>query len=424
VSFHKILDFFYLKIPGLNMVLNNTLNFNTLIKKVELEHNLKNFTLNFGPQHPAAHGVLRLVLELKGEVVVKADPHIGLLHRGTEKLLEYKTIAQALPYFDRLDYVSMMAQEHTFALAVENLVNIPVDINIQLIRILFCEITRILNHLLAIGCHAMDVGAMTPFLWAFEEREKLMGFYERISGARMHAAFIRPGGFSYDFPIDLLSDIRIFIFKFSECLENIEDMLTNNRIWKERLIDVGIVSASQAIEWGFSGVLLRSTGLAWDLRKNMSYDCYNLLYFDIPTGKNGDCYDRYILRIAEMIQSIRLINQTIDLLEKFYLNSNLKSISKVVSNKTFMEDLIEHFKISTGVLKLKSGESYTAIEAPKGEFGIFLIGNSTEIPYRCKIKAPGFGHLQFLNDMCKGHLLADVVTIIGTQDIVFGEIDI
>lgn len=405
------------------MSLKKSLNFKTLVKKVELEHKLKNFTLNFGPQHPAAHGVLRLVLELKGEVVINADPHIGLLHRGTEKLIEYKTIAQALPYFDRLDYVSMMAQEHTFSLAVEKLADLPVDLNVQLIRILFCEITRILNHLLAIGCHAMDVGAMTPFLWAFEEREKLMSFYERISGARMHAAFIRPGGLSYDFPFDLLLDIRIFASKFSECLENIEDMLTNNRIWKERLVDVGIVSASQALEWGFSGVLLRSTGISWDLRKNMPYDCYQNLAFDIPIGIKGDCYDRYLLRIEEMIQSIRLINQTIDLLESNFFNNNLKSSSKLLSNKTFMEDLIEHFKISTGLLKLKSGETYTATEAPKGEFGVFLVGNSTEIPYRCKIKAPGFGHLQFLNDMCKGHLLADVVTIIGTQDIVFGEID-
>jgi NADH dehydrogenase (ubiquinone) Fe-S protein 2 len=403
-------------------MINKFLNYNTLLKKVELEHKLKNFTLNFGPQHPAAHGVLRLVLELKGEIVINADPHIGLLHRGTEKLIEYKTILQALPYFDRLDYVSMMAQEHTFALAVEKLANLNVNLNIQLVRILFCEITRILNHLLAIGCHAMDVGAMTPFLWAFEEREKLMSFYERISGARMHAAFIRPGGFSYDFPIDLLVDIRFFTSKFSECLENIEDMLTNNRIWKERLIDVGIISSIQAVEWGFSGVLLRSTGISWDLRKNMPYDCYDKFIFDIPTGKYGDCYDRYILRVAEMIQSIRLINQSIDLLENINI-SNIKSTSKIISNKTFMEDLIEHFKLSTGLIKLKSGETYTATEAPKGEFGIFLIGNSTEIPYRCKIKAPGFGHLQFLNDMCKGHLLADVVTIIGTQDIVFGEID-
>lgn len=403
------------------MVTNKNLNFKTLLKKVELEHKLKNFTLNFGPQHPAAHGVLRLVLELKGEVVIAADPHIGLLHRGTEKLIEYKTVAQALPYFDRLDYVSMMAQEHTFSLAVEKLADLPVDLNVQLIRILFCEITRILNHLLAIGCHAMDVGAMTPFLWAFEEREKLMSFYERISGARMHAAFIRPGGLSYDLPFDLLVDIRSFSSNFSECLENIEAMLTSNRIWKERLVDVGIVSSSQALSWGLSGVLLRSTGISWDLRKSMSYDCYNKLNFDIPVGIKGDCYDRYLLRIEEMVQSIRIINQILDLLEVSFFNKNLKSTSKLISNKSYMEDLIEHFKISTGFLKLKSGETYTATEAPKGEFGVFLIGNSTEIPYRCKIKAPGFGHLQFLNDMCKGHLLADVVTIIGTQDIVFGD---
>jgi len=405
------------------MFINNNLKFKTLLKKVELEHKLKNFTLNFGPQHPAAHGVLRLVLELKGEVVIAADPHIGLLHRGTEKLIEYKTIAQALPYFDRLDYVSMMAQEHTFSLAVEKLADLPVDLNIQLIRILFCEITRILNHLLAIGCHAMDVGAMTPFLWSFEEREKLMSFYERISGARMHAAFIRPGGLSYDLPFDLFIDIRSFSKNFSECLENIEAMLTSNRIWKERLVDVGIVSSSQALSWGLSGVLLRSTGISWDLRKNMSYDCYNNLNFDIPVGIKGDCYDRYLLRVEEMVQSIRIINQILDLLEISFVNNNLKNTSKLISNKSYMEDLIEHFKVSTGFLKLKSGETYTATEAPKGEFGVFLIGNSTEIPYRCKIKAPGFGHLQFLNDMCKGHLLADVVTIIGTQDIVFGEID-
>ena len=405
------------------MFADKNIKFKTLLKKVELEHKLKNFTLNFGPQHPAAHGVLRLVLELKGEVVVAADPHIGLLHRGTEKLIEYKTVAQALPYFDRLDYVSMMAQEHTFSLAVEKLADLPVDLNVQLIRILFCEITRILNHLLAIGCHAMDVGAMTPFLWAFEEREKLMSFYERISGARMHAAFIRPGGLSYDLPFDLLVDIRSFASNFSDCLENIEAMLTSNRIWKERLVDVGIITSSQALEWGLSGVLLRSTGISWDLRKSMSYDCYNKLNFDIPVGIKGDCYDRYLLRIEEMVQSIRIINQILDLLEVTFSNNNLKSTSKLISNKSYMEDLIEHFKISTGFLKLKSGETYTATEAPKGEFGIFLIGNSTEIPYRCKIKAPGFGHLQFLNDMCKGHLLADVVTIIGTQDIVFGEID-
>lgn len=394
-----------------------------LLKKTEFEHQLKNFTLNFGPQHPAAHGVLRLVLELQGEVIKKADPHIGLLHRGTEKLIEYKTVMQALPYFDRLDYVSMMAQEHTFSLAVEKLSNISVSTTVQVARVLFCEITRLLNHLLAVGCHAMDVGAMTPFLWAFEEREKLMCFYERVSGARMHAAFLRPGGLSYDLPQDLLIDIRNFVAKFPECVANIEDMLTNNRIWKERLIDIGIITSKQALDWGFSGVLLRSTGISWDLRKNMSYDLYHKLNFEVPVGTKGDCYDRYLLRIEELFQSVRIINQTLDLLEDLSLKHNLKACNKILSNKTCMEDLIDHFKVSTGLLKLEAGETYTATEAPKGEFGIYLIGNSTEIPYRCKIKAPGFGHLQYLNEMCQGYLLADVVTIIGTQDIVFGEID-
>lgn len=395
----------------------------TILKKTEFEHYFKNFTLNFGPQHPAAHGVLRLVLELEGEIVSKADPHIGLLHRGTEKLIEHKTVLQALPYFDRLDYVSMMAQEHTYSLAVEKLANLPAGSGIQFARILFCELTRILNHLLAVGCHAMDVGAMTPFLWAFEEREKLMGFYERVSGARMHAAFMRPGGFSYDIQPDLLVDIRTFVLKFTECLANIEDMLTANRIWKERLIDIGIVSQAEAISWGFSGVLLRSAGVSWDLRKNMPYDAYSNLSFDIPVGTKGDCYDRYLLRVEEMIQSVRLINQVLDWLEANPYSINNKAPNQFLTSKMQMEDLIEHFKVNTGSLKLNYGETYTATEAPKGEFGIYLMGNSTEVPFRCKIKAPGFGHLQFLNQMCKGHLLADVVTIIGTQDIVFGEID-
>lgn len=396
-----------------------------LLKKTELKKKLKSFTINFGPQHPAAHGVLRLILELNGEVVLRSDPHIGLLHRGSEKLIEYKTVMQALPYFDRLDYVSMMAQEYTFSLAVEKLLNISVNLKIQYIRILFYEITRILNHLLAVGCHAMDVGAMTPFLWAFEEREKLMLFYERASGARMHAAYIRPGGLANDFPVSLLNDIRSFIPKFSECLSNIEDMLTTNRIWKERLIDVGIVSAQQALDWGFSGVMLRGTGLAWDLRKNQSYDSYDKFVFDIPVGLNGDCYDRYLLRVEEMIQSLRVISQALDLIEQvsFVDNQTVKVNKKLYSIKASMEDLIDHFKVTTGFLKLPAGETYFATEAPKGEFGVYLLGNASDVIYRCKIKAPGFGHLQALNDMCKGHLLADVVTIIGTQDIVFGEVD-
>ena len=405
--------------------------FKTILKKTESKNQLKNFTINFGPQHPAAHGVLRLILELNGEVVIKADPHIGLLHRGTEKLIEYKTVLQALPYFDRLDYVSMMAQEHTFSLAVEKLANISVSQKVLLIRVLFLEITRILNHLLAVGCHAMDVGAMTPFLWAFEEREKLMEFYERVSGARMHAAYIRPGGLSNDFPVELLNDIKVFSLNFSDRLLEIEEMLTNNRIWKERLIDVGIVSYKQAMEWGFSGVMLRSTGVAWDLRKNNPYDYYQYLNFDIPVGSKGDCYDRYLLRIEEMAQSLRIINQVIDELDnKIYdfsqpnfENINSKHSIKYNVMKTYMEDLIDHFRLSTGSITLRAGETYCATEAPKGEFGVYLIGNNTEKPFRCKIKAPGFGHLQSLNDMCKGHMLADVVTIIGTQDIVFGEVD-
>lgn len=401
----------------------NKKNFKVLLKKTETTNQLKNFTINFGPQHPAAHGVLRLILELNGEVVVRADPHIGLLHRGTEKLIEYKTVAQALPYFDRLDYVSMMAQEHAFSLAVEKLCNIFVNKKIQFIRILFCEITRILNHLLAVGCHAMDVGAMTPFLWAFEEREILMEFYERASGARMHAAFIRPGGFSYDIPISLLEDISLFTSNFLERLAEIEEMLTNNRIWKERLIDVGIINAKQALAWGFSGVMLRSTGIPWDLRKNLSYDCYDQINFDVVVGSKGDCYDRYLLRIEEMVQSIRIIEQCIDILIQNFNNETYKTSPQRINMKSYMEDLIDHFKSSTGNLVLSSNETYTAVEAPKGEFGIYLVGNSTEIPFRCKIKAPGFGHLQALNEMCKGHLLADVVTIIGTQDIVFGEVD-
>lgn len=394
-----------------------------ILKIFDTKYRLKNFTLNFGPQHPAAHGVLRLVLELNGEIVINANPHIGLLHRGTEKLIEYKTVMQALPYFDRLDYVSMMSQEHTYSLAVEKLANIFIDFNTQIIRILFCEITRLLNHLLAIGCHAMDVGAMTPFLWAFEEREKLMEIYERVSGARMHAAFIKPGGFSYDISIDILVDIRMFTIAFVDCLASIEDMLTNNRIWKERLIDVGIITYKDAIRWGLSGVLLRSTGLCWDLRKNLPYDAYYNLNFDIPIGNKGDCYDRYLLRLEEMYQSTRIIFQCLDFLEINLHCVTINVNNKIMSNKSSMEDLIDHFKCSTGVLQLKTGDTYTATEAPKGEFGIYLIGNSTEIPYRCKIKAPGFGHLQYLNDMCKGHMLADVVTIIGTQDIVFGEVD-
>jgi len=394
-------------------------------KKNLLKKKLKNFTINFGPQHPAAHGVLRLILELKGETIQKADAHIGLLHRGTEKLIEHKTFFQALPYFDRLDYVSMMAQEHTYSLAIEKIGSLLVPRRAQIIRVIFLEITRILNHLLAVGCHAMDVGAMTPFLWAFEEREKLMEFYERVSGARMHAAYIRPGGVSIDLPLGFLDDLFLFIKQFIFRLDEMEEMLTNNRIWKERLVDIGIVNKKTAIDWGFSGVMLRGSGIPWDLRKNQSYEIYNELNFFIPVGIHGDCYDRYLIRIEEMRQSVNIINQALNKIDY----GCIKSINHKCSSpsrlelKLSMETLIHHFKFYSENFILPSDETYTATEAPKGEFGIYLITNNSNNPYRCKIKAPGFGHLQALDIMCKHHLIADVVTIIGTQDIVFGEID-
>nr|NP_038175.1 NADH dehydrogenase subunit 7 [Synura synuroidea]AAF36941.1 NADH dehydrogenase subunit 7 [Synura synuroidea] len=396
-----------------------------LLKEKTLIRNLKNFTINFGPQHPAAHGVLRLILELDGEIIVNSDPHIGLLHRGTEKLIEYKTYLQALPYFDRLDYVSMMAQEHTYSLAIEKLMNIKIPRRAQIIRVLFCEITRLLNHLVAVGCHALDVGAMSPFMWGFEEREKLMEFYERVSGARMHAAYFRPGGVASDLPIGLLDDIFIFIKQFKIRLDEMEEMLTSNRIWKERLVDIGIVSAFDAINWGFSGVLLRGSGVPWDLRKSNPYEIYNELNFSYPVGTNGDCYDRYLIRIEEMRQSLSLISQCLNIINDGPIkttNSKLTSPS-LFELKNSMESLIHHFKYYTEGLIPGFGETYTATEAPKGEFGVYLISNNTEKPYRCKIKAPGFGHLQALNFMASGHMIADVVTIIGTQDIVFGEVD-
>jgi NADH dehydrogenase (ubiquinone) Fe-S protein 2 len=396
-----------------------------IFKKKELNKELKNFTINFGPQHPAAHGVLRLILELDGEVVERADPHIGLLHRGTEKLIEYKTYLQALPYFDRLDYVSMMAQEHTYSLAVEKLANIKIPRRAQIIRVLFAEITRILNHLLAVGCHAMDVGAMTPFLWAFEEREKLMEFYERVSGARMHSAYIRPGGVSLDLPCGFLDDVYLFLDQFNYRLDEIEEMLTNSRIWKERLIDIGVVSSKKAVNWGFSGVMLRGSGLTWDLRKNQPYEVYSEIDFSIPVGNNGDCYDRYLIRVEEMRQSLKIIKACLNLINKGPIKSYNYRFNSPSRNeiKHSMESLIHHFKFFTEGYILSSNETYTATEAPKGEFGIYLISNNTEKPYRCKIKAPGFSHLQALNEMSKGHMIADVVTIIGTQDIVFGEVD-
>jgi NADH dehydrogenase (ubiquinone) Fe-S protein 2 len=396
-----------------------------ILKKKELNRELKNFTINFGPQHPAAHGVLRLILELDGEIVKRADPHIGLLHRGTEKLIEYKTYLQALPYFDRLDYVSMMAQEHTYSLAVEKIGNIQIPRRAQVIRVIFSEITRLLNHLLAVGCHAMDVGAMTPFLWAFEEREKLMEFYERVSGARMHAAYIRPGGISSDIPLGFLDDLYLFINQFNVRISEIEEMLTGNRIWKERLVDIGIVDAQKAVDWGFSGVMLRGSGIPWDLRKTQPYEIYSEIDFTVPVGNSGDCYDRYMIRIGEMRQSLVILEQAINLLPEGSIKTNDYKVCPPSRSemKNSMEAVIHHFKFFTEGIILPYGETYTATEAPKGEFGVYLISNNTDKPYRCKIKAPGFGHLQALNDMSKGHMIADVVTIIGTQDIVFGEVD-
>lgn len=386
---------------------------------------LRNFSLNFGPQHPAAHGVLRLILELDGEVVERADPHIGLLHRGTEKLIEYKTFTQALPYFDRLDYVSMMVQEHCYSLAVEELQGIMIPKRAQYIRVLFSEITRILNHLLAVTTHALDVGALTPFLWAFEEREKLMEFYERVSGARMHAAYIRPGGVSQDIPVGLLDDIYKFSLQFSSRIDEIEELLTNNRIWKQRLVGIGIVTAAQALNWGFSGVMLRGSGIAWDLRKMAPYEIYDKLDFDIPVGKNGDCYDRYLIRVQEMRESLKLIFQCLNSIPVGFVKSEDKKLvppsrSQMKSN---MESLIHHFKLYTEGYVVPSGESFVSVEAPKGEFSVFLVSNDTNKPYRCRIHAPGFMHLQGLDFMSKHHMIADVVTIIGTQDIVFGEVD-
>lgn len=395
------------------------------IEKTMSPKKVKNFTLNFGPQHPAAHGVLRLVLEMQGEVVERADPHIGLLHRGTEKLIEAKTYLQALPYFDRLDYVSMMCQEHAYSLAVEKLTQCEVPLRAQYIRVLFSEITRILNHLLALTTHAMDVGALTPMLWAFEEREKLFEFYERVSGARMHAAYIRPGGVSQDLPLGLSDDIFRFIQSFASRIDELEELLTNNRIWKQRLVNIGVVSAADALAWGFSGPMLRGSGIAWDLRKSQPYDVYDKVVFDVPVGTQGDCYDRYLIRVEEMRQSIRIISQCLNQMPSGMIKSDDRKITPPSRSqmKGSMESLIHHFKLYTEGFAVPSSDVYQAVEAPKGEFGVYLISNGTNKPYRCKIRAPGFAHLQGLDFMSKHHLLADVVTIIGTQDIVFGEVD-
>ena len=385
----------------------------------------KNFIINFSPHHPAAHGVLRLILELKGEKVIQADPHIGLLHRGTEKLIEYKTCLQSMPYFDRLDYVSMIAQEHTFCLAIEYLLNLNVPIRAKFIRIILLEITRILNHLLAVGCHVMDVGAITPFLWCFEEREKLMELYERVSGARMHTNYIRPGGVNIDLPLGFLNDLELFCDQFLIRLDELEDLLNSNRIWFNRLNLIGIVTKKDCEDLGFSGVMIRGSGVCWDLRKNITYEIYNKFNFNIPIGTTGDCYDRYLIRMEEMRQSIFLLQQAISKLPNgIILSLNKKYVPNSKSLiKQSMENLINHFKYYSENIVLPKKEVYLSTEAPKGEFGVFLVGNNKANPYRCKIKAPGFNHLQGLNFMSQNHLIADLVTIIGTQDIVFGEID-
>jgi NADH dehydrogenase (ubiquinone) Fe-S protein 2 len=389
------------------------------------EVKIKNFTMNFGPQHPAAHGVLRLVLELNGEVVGRADPHIGLLHRGTEKLIEYKTYIQALPYFDRLDYVSMMVMEYGYSLAVERLLGCEVPLRAQYIRVLFAEITRLLNHLLALTTHALDVGALTPFLWGFEEREKLMEFYERVSGARMHAAYFRPGGVSQDLPNGLVDDIYSFISQFTYRINEIEELLTGNRIWKQRLVDIGVISAVDALDWGFTGVMLRGSGIAWDLRKSFPYDVYDKCDFAVPVGKNGDCYDRYLIRVEEMRQSVYIIEQCLNALPEGFVKVDDRKITPPPRAwmKNTMESLIHHFKLYSEGYNVPRGESYSVVEAPKGEFGVYVVSNGSNRPYRCRIKAPGFLHLQGLDKMSRGHMIADVVTIIGTQDIVFGEVD-
>ena len=393
------------------------------------EHNIRNFSINFGPQHPAAHGVLRLVLELDGEIVERVDPHIGLLHRGTEKLIEYKTYLQALPYFDRLDYVAPMNQEHAYSLAVEKLMGVTVPRRGQLIRVLYSEISRILSHLLNVTTQAMDVGALTPPLWGFEEREKLMVFYERASGSRMHAAYFRPGGVQRDLPSSLIHDIAEWCDPFLQVCDDLEGLLTDNRIFKQRNVDIGVVDLETCWKWGFSGVMVRGSGAPWDLRKSQPYECYEEMEFDIPVGKNGDCYDRYHIRMEEMRQSARIMKQAC---AKLLAPDGAGPVSvldgKMVppkrgDMKRSMESLIHHFKLYTEGYKVPEGEVYAAVEAPKGEFGVYLVSDGTNKPYRCKVRAPGFAHLQAMDFMCRKHMLADVSAILGSLDIVFGEVD-
>jgi len=385
----------------------------------------RTMNLNFGPQHPAAHGVLRLILKLDGEIVENIDPHIGLLHRGTEKLIEHKTYTQAVPYFDRLDYVAPMNQEHAFALAIEKLLNIDVPIRGQYIRVLFCEIGRILSHLLNITTQALDVGALTPSLWGFEERETLMTFYERVSGSRLHANYFRPGGVHKDLPMGLTEDIMSFCESFPKIIDDLETLLTDNRIFKQRNVDIGIVSKKDALEYSFSGVMLRGSGVPWDLRKSQPYECYKDFNFKIPIGKNGDCYDRYLCRVEEMRESVKIIKDCI----KKIPSGPVKSIDGKITPpkredlKNSMEALIHHFKLFSEGFRVPEGEIYTAVEAPKGEFGVYLISDGSNKPYKCKIRAPGFSHLQSMDYLLKGHMLADVPAVLGSLDIVFGEVD-
>ncbi|MGB0906854.1 MAG: NADH-quinone oxidoreductase subunit D [Maricaulaceae bacterium] len=390
-----------------------------------LEGNDRNFTINFGPQHPAAHGVLRLVLELEGEIVERVDPHIGLLHRGTEKLIEHKTYLQAMPYFDRLDYVAPMNQEHAFCLAIEKLAGIDVPRRASFIRVIYSEIGRILSHMLNITTQAMDVGALTPPVWGFEEREKLMVFYERASGSRMHAAYFRPGGVHQDLPQALVDDLLAWCEQFPQKLKDIETLLTNNRIFKQRNADIGVVTKQDCYDWGFSGVLVRGSGIAWDLRRNQPYEVYSELDFKIPLGKNGDCYDRYLCRVEEMYESVKIMKQCLEMMPEGPVMSTNNKITppRRSEMKQSMEALIHHFKLYTEGFHVPAGEVYTCVEAPKGEFGVYLVSDGSNKPYRCKVRAPGFPHLAAMDYLNKGHMLADVSAILGSLDIVFGEID-
>lgn len=397
----------------------------TQYEVLEKDPNSQRMIINFGPQHPAAHGVLRLLLEMDGEVVERADPHIGLLHRGTEKLIEYKTFIQALPYFDRLDYVSPMCQEHAYALAVEKLLGCEVPLRAQYIRVLFSEITRILNHILNVTTMAMDVGAMTPLLWLFEEREKLLEFYERVSGARFHSAYFRPGGVHQDLPAGILPEIGEWADGFGQYIDDVETLLTGNRIFKQRTVDIGLVTAEEALDWGFSGVMLRGSDVPWDLRKSQPYDVYERMDFDVVVGKNGDCYDRYLVRMEEMRQSLKIIKQCVAEMPKGAIMTSDSRVAppKRAAMKQSMEALINHFKLFSEGFHVPAGETYTAVEAPKGEFGVYLVSDGTNRPYKCHIRAPGFAHMQAMDFMCKGHMLPDVGAVLGSLDIVFGEVD-